>query len=317
MPARRAAVPAAKVERRDQQTERDEDGVPRGQNGADTGHKAQGGVKSSARYWGVRCRRRLTSCQQEEEHGRCAEEHRQGLVQNRASAFVGGSRSQKEEAGKERREGSVEAMGDGDDNTRCCQGDGKREEPRGRLLIAENAGDDREQQRKQRRPMEIDIRVGAEGKIVLNGNEVCVQSAQLVERVRHGHATGAGPALKVAVEGLMENTRVEGYEQERGQRKPYCGSLDQIGMNRLGRVTLSGRGGLDDCAVQTEFSGLMRLLSCVNIDRFRTKRLRGKQCETSLAVGCDSRGVANVGHGCPGGSSGSGIEYVYWREYLS
>ena len=52
--------------------------------------------------------------------------------------------------------------------------------------------------------MEIDVGIGAERKVVLDRNKVSMERAELVERVRHGHATGAGPSLVVAVEAEMK-----------------------------------------------------------------------------------------------------------------
>jgi hypothetical protein len=68
--------------------------------------------------------------------------------------------------------------------------------------------------------VEIDIGIGAERKIVLDGNEVHVESAELIERVGHGHAACAGPALVVTVKAKMEKSRVKSDESKYGERKP-------------------------------------------------------------------------------------------------
>jgi hypothetical protein len=127
-----------------------------------------------------------------------------------ASAFVGGAGGEKEEAGEQGDAGSVETARDGDDDAGGCEGDGESEQASGGLVVAEDAGDEREQKRKERGPVEIDIGIGAEGKVVLDGNEVSVEGTELVERVGHGHATGAGPTLKIAIEADMGEPSIEG-----------------------------------------------------------------------------------------------------------
>lgn len=76
--------------------------------------------------------------------------------------------------------------------------------------------------------MEIDVGVGAEGKVVLDGNEVQMEGAELVEGVGHGHAAGAGPALVVAVEAEVEEAGVESDESECRDCQPECCSLEEI-----------------------------------------------------------------------------------------
>jgi hypothetical protein len=76
--------------------------------------------------------------------------------------------------------------------------------------------------------VEIDVGVGAEGKVVLDRDEVEVKGAELIERVSHGHAAGAGPALVVAVEAEMEEPGVESDEGECGDCQPECCGLEQV-----------------------------------------------------------------------------------------
>ena len=131
-------------------------------------------------------------------------------MQDGASAFVGGTGGEKEEAGEQGDAGSVETARDGDDDTGGGERDGESEQASGGFVVAEDAGDEGEQKRKERRPVEIDVGIGAEGEVVLDGNEVSMEGAELVERVGHGHATGAGPTLKIAIEAEMEEPGVEG-----------------------------------------------------------------------------------------------------------
>ena len=92
--------------------------------------------------------------------------------------------------------------------------------------------------------MEIDVGVGAEGKIVLNGDKVQVMGAELIEGVGHGHAAGAGPALVVAVEADVEKTGVKSDEGECGDYKPECCGFEKIrtpgGLNSEIQTTISG-----------------------------------------------------------------------------
>ncbi len=94
-------------------------------------------------------------------------------------------------------------------------------------MVAEDARDDGEQQGEEGRPVEIDVGVGAEGKVVLDGDEVQVEGAELVEGVGHSHATRAGPALVVAVEAEVEEAGVESDEGECGDCQPECCGLEQ------------------------------------------------------------------------------------------
>ncbi len=149
-------------------------------------------------------------------------------MQYGAAAFVGGAGGEEEEAGEQGDARSEETARDGDDDAGCGESDGESEEAAGGLVIAEDAGDDGEQQRKEWRPVEIDVGIGAEGKVVLDGNEVQVKRAELVEGMRHGHAAGAGPALVVAVEAEMEEPGVEDDEGECGDCQPECGGLEQV-----------------------------------------------------------------------------------------
>jgi hypothetical protein len=98
-------------------------------------------------------------------------------------------------------------------------------------VIAQDARDEREQKRKERRPVEIDVGVGAQRKVILYGNEVSMESAELVEGVGHGHATGAGPTLIVAIEAEMEKAGVEDDDRENGNCEPEGGWLEEA---RLG-----------------------------------------------------------------------------------
>ena len=75
--------------------------------------------------------------------------------------------------------------------------------------------------------MEIDVGVGAEGKIVLDGDEVQVEGTKLIEGVGHGHAAGTGPTLVVAIEAYVEEPRVKSDKGERGDRQPECCSLEE------------------------------------------------------------------------------------------
>lgn len=97
----------------------------------------------------------------------------------------------------------------------------------------------------KRRPVQINVWVGAEGKIVLDGNEVQMDGAELVEGVGHGHATGARPALIVAVEAEMEEPGVESDDCKCGDYQPECGGLEEIrtlgGFNSGIQTTISGR----------------------------------------------------------------------------
>lgn len=93
-------------------------------------------------------------------------------------------------------------------------------------MVAENSRDKREQEREERRPVQIDIGIGPDGKIVLDGNQVHVESTELIERVRHGHAACAGPALVVAVEADMEKARVKSNESKYGEREPEHGESE-------------------------------------------------------------------------------------------
>jgi hypothetical protein len=92
--------------------------------------------------------------------------------------------------------------------------------------------------------MEIDVGVGAEGKIVLEGDEVQVEGTELVEGVGHGHAAGAGPALVVAVEIEVEEAGVENDEGECGDCQPECCGLEKRrtpgGLNSGIQTTISG-----------------------------------------------------------------------------
>jgi hypothetical protein len=87
--------------------------------------------------------------------------------------------------------------------------------------------------------VEIDIGIGAEGKVVLDGNEVHVESTELIERVRHGHAACTGPALVATVEADMEKSRVENYKSKQGERKPEHREFQKIGAT--GRIPSNGR----------------------------------------------------------------------------
>ena len=119
-------------------------------------------------------------------------------------------------------------------------------------MIAEDAGDDGEQKREEWRPVEIDIGVGAEGEIVLDGDKVEVEGAELVEGVSHRHATGAGPALVVAVEAEAEEAGVESDEGECGDCQPECCGLEKRrtpgGLNSGIQTTFSG--GWDECSMR-------------------------------------------------------------------
>ena len=106
-------------------------------------------------------------------------------------------------------------------------------------MVAENSRDKREQEWEERRPVEIDIGIGAERKIVLDGNEVHVESAELIERMRHGHAACAGPALVVTVKADMEKSCVKNYKSKHGERKPEYGEFQKIGVGD--RIPSSGR----------------------------------------------------------------------------
>jgi hypothetical protein len=141
------------------------------------------------------------------------------LVEDCAAAFEGGAGREKEEAGEEGGTGAVEAAGDGEDDAGCGERDSEGEESAGGFVIAEEAGYEREQKGVERRPMEIDVGIGTEGKIVLDGDEVGVEGTELVEGVGHGHATGAGPTLEVAVEAEVKEARVGDDEGERGDGK--------------------------------------------------------------------------------------------------
>ena len=92
--------------------------------------------------------------------------------------------------------------------------------------------------------MEIDVGVGAEGKVVLDGDKVQVEGTELVERVGHRHAAGAGPALVVAVEAEVEEAGVKSDECECGDCQPECCSLEKIrtsgGLNSEIQTTISG-----------------------------------------------------------------------------
>ena len=165
-------------------------------------------------------------------------------MEDGASAFVGGARSEEEEAGEQGDAGSIEAARDGDDDAGGGERDGQCEEAAGGFVIAEDAGDDGEQQGEERRPVKIDVGVGAEGKVVLDGDEVQVDGAELIEGVGHGHATGAGPALVVAVEADAEEAGVESDEGECGDCQPECCGLEEIrtpgGLNGVIQTTISG-----------------------------------------------------------------------------
>jgi hypothetical protein len=88
--------------------------------------------------------------------------------------------------------------------------------------------------------MEIHIGIGAEGKVVLDGNEVHVESAELIERVRHGHAACTGPALVVAVEAEMEKSRIESDESKYGEPEPEHRESQKIGAAALIRSDRCG-----------------------------------------------------------------------------
>jgi len=150
-------------------------------------------------------------------------------VQDGAAAFEGGTGSEKEEAGEQGGTGAIEAAGDGEDDAGCGERDGEREEAAGGFVIAEDASDEGEQKREERRPVEINIGIGTERKVVLDGDEVGMEGAELVEGVSHGHATGAGPTLEVAIEAEVKEARVEGDEGERGDGKPEGSGFDQGG----------------------------------------------------------------------------------------
>jgi len=135
-------------------------------------------------------------------------------MQNGASALERGAGSKEEKTREQGGSSPIQMAGYGDYDAGSCEGNGEREETGGGLVIAENACDDGEQEREEWRPVEIDVGVGAKGKIVLDGNEVSVESAELVERMGHGHAAGAGPTLEVAVKAEVEEAGVEGDEGE-------------------------------------------------------------------------------------------------------
>ena len=82
-------------------------------------------------------------------------------------------------------------------------------------------------------------------------DEVQVEGAELVEGVSHGHATGAGPALVVAVEVQAEEAGVKGDEGECCDSQPECCSLEKRrtpgGLNSGIQTTFSG--GWDECAM--------------------------------------------------------------------
>lgn len=133
-------------------------------------------------------------------------------------------------------------------------------------MVAQDAGDEGEQKWEEGRPVEIDVGVGAERKVVLDGNEVKMEGAELVEGVGHGHAACAGPALVVAVEAETEETGVEGDEGECGDCQPGRGGLEKVRMlgscnSGIQNGDLQARGG---CAMQYGYS-------CARIAR--TKRV--------------------------------------------
>jgi hypothetical protein len=88
--------------------------------------------------------------------------------------------------------------------------------------------------------VEIDIRIGAERKIVLDGNEVHVKSAELIERVRHGHAACAGPALVVAIETDMEKSSIQSDESKYGEHEPE--HRESLKIRAVHHIRNGGRG---------------------------------------------------------------------------
>ena len=92
--------------------------------------------------------------------------------------------------------------------------------------------------------MEIDVGVGAEGKVVLDGDEVSVEGAELVEGVGHGHAACTGPALVITVEAEVEEASVKSDEGECGDYQPECCGLEERrtagGVNSKIQTTISG-----------------------------------------------------------------------------